>query len=128
MSLLTPKTALETDLAAKDARVLQCAEAAHHLAAVMRNAHAWLWQLPADRLLAILNADVAVTLATFSQNTALGLAANTALDALSLPDFPTRAPVEMGRADITFEGGVFVLIPPPDPESPAEPPAEPPAD
>jgi hypothetical protein len=112
MSLLTAKTLLETDLAAKDARVLQCAEATHHLAAVMRNAHAWLWGLPTARLLAILNADVAVTLATFGQNTAIGLAANAALDALNLPEFPTRAPVEMGRSDIAFNGSAFVLAPP----------------
>ena len=110
--LITNKTPLEIDLAAKDARVLQCAEAAHNLAAVMCNAHEWLWRLPTTRLLAILNADVAVTLATFSQNTALGLAANAALDALSLPEFPTRAPVEIGRADITFDGTAFVLVPP----------------
>ena len=115
MNLLTAKTVLETDLAAKDARVLQCAEATHHLAAVMRNAHAWLWGLPTARLLAILNADVAVTLATFGQNTALGMAANAALDALDLPEFPTRAPVEMGRAGITFDGKAFVLAPPPKP-------------
>ena len=112
MSLITPKTPLESDLAAKDVRVLQCAEATHHLAAVMGNAHEWLWKLPTARLLAILNADVAVTLATFSQNTALGQAANAALDAVNLPEFPTRAPVEMGRADITFSGTAFVPPPP----------------
>jgi hypothetical protein len=95
----------------------------------MRNAHEWLWKLPTDRLLAILNADVAVTLDTFAQNTALGLAANAALDALSLPEFPTRAPVEMGRNDITFDGTAFVFVPPPQEHSVAPvPPAEPPAD
>ena len=129
MSLITPKTPLEADLAAKDVRVLQCAEATHHLAAVMRNAHEWLWKLPTDRLLAILNADVAVTLDTFAQNTALGLAANAALDALDLPAFPTRAPVEMGRADIVFDGTAFVFVPPlPEHLTAPEPPAGPPAD
>ena len=129
MSLITPKTPLEADLAAKDVRVLQCAEATHHLAAVMRNAHEWLWKLPTARLLAILNADVAVTLATFAQNTALGLAANAALDALNLTDFPTRAPVEIGRSDITFDGTAFVFVPPPQEHSVAPVPlAEPPAD
>ena len=129
MNLLTPKTPLESDLAAKDVRVLQCAEATHHLAAVMRNAHEWLWKLPTARLLAILNADVAVTLDTFAQNTALGLAANAALDALNLTDFPTRAPVEIGRSDITFDGTAFVFVPPPQEHSVAPVPlAEPPAD
>lgn len=121
MNLLTQKSNLENDLAAKDARVLQCAEAAHHLAAIMRNAHAWLWALPTDRLLALLNADVAVTLATFSQNHALSLAANAALDALALPEFPNRAPVEGGRADIEFDGEsqTFVLLSPGAPDLPA---------
>lgn len=129
MNLLTPKTPLENDLAAKDARVMECAEAAHHLAATLRNAHAWLWGLPTDRLLAVLNADMAVTLATFAQNTALGLAANAALDAMDLPQFPTRAPVEIGRTDITFDGTAFVLLPPPpEPTQEPEPVQEPPAD
>ena len=121
MPIITPKTTLESDLSTKDDRVLQCAEATHHLAAVMRNAHEWLWRLPTDRLLAILNADVAVTLETFAQNTALGLAANAALDALSLPEFPSRAPVEMGRSDITFDGAAFVLAPSPEDPIPASP-------
>ena len=126
MNLITPKTPLEADLAAKDVRVLQCAEATHHLAAIMRNAHEWLWRLPTDRLLAILNADVAVTLATFAANTALGTAVNASLDALKLPQFPTRAPVEPGRPDITFDGTAFVLVPPPKstPEAPVGPPAD----
>lgn len=122
MKLLTPKSTLETDLAEKDALVRQCAEAVNHLAAVMSNAHAWLWSLPTDRLLALLNADVSVTLATFSQNTALGLAANAALGALSLPEFPTRAPVEPGRADIVFDGTQFALVEQqPDPQSAPDP-------
>lgn len=121
MNLLTQKTPLDLDLSAKDARVLQCAEAAHHLAATLCNSHAWLWRLPTERLLAVLNADVAVTLATFAQNTALGLAANAALDAVSLPDFPARAPVEMGRSDLTFDGSTFALVPTEQPEPPADP-------
>lgn len=130
MNLLTPKSQADLDLAAKDARVLQCAEATHHLAAVMRNAHAWLWDLPTDRLLALLNADVAVTLATFAQNTALGVAANAALDAVASPEFPNRAPVTIGRDDIQFVDGQFVYVPPPpspdpEPEHEAEPQPDP---
>ena len=37
MPLLTPKTELEKDLAAKDDSVLRAAEAASHLAAVLKN-------------------------------------------------------------------------------------------
>jgi len=122
MPIITKKTQLQSDLAAKDAQVLQCAEAAHNLAAVMRNAHRWLWDLPDDRLLAILNADAAVTSDTFAQNTALGLAVNAALDALDMPEFPGRAPVTQGRSDLSVVKGRFVIVPPV-----AEPPVETPA-
>ena len=116
MNLLTPKTTLQADLAAKDLRVLECAEATHNLAAVMRNAHEWLWTLPNERLLAVLNDDVARTLDTFAQNTALGTAANTALDALDLPQFKGRSPVVLGRADVSFDGTAFFIV---EPEKPA---------
>jgi hypothetical protein len=111
MSLLTPKTTLQADLSAKDARVLQCAEAAHHLASMLRNSNAWLWGLPPVRLLAILNADVASTQATFAANSALGAAVNSALDTADLPEFPTRAPVAIGRADLLFDGNEFSILP-----------------
>ena len=111
MNLLTQKTPLELDLAAKDAHIRHCAEAAHNQAAKLRDAHAWLWELPTERLLALLNADVPKTLATFAANTALGTIVNASLDAAGLPEFATRAPVETGRADITFNGTAFALVP-----------------
>lgn len=115
MTLLTPKTTLETDLADKDASVIRCAEAAHHLAAVLRNENVRFWSVPTARLLAVLNHDVATTLATFAANTAAGSAVNAILDQLDDPRFPTRAPTEPGRADIVFDGTQFVHIPDPSP-------------
>lgn len=117
-SIIAQKTVLQLDLAAKDSRISDVAEAANNLASVMRNAHAWLWGLPTDRLLSMLNADVEATLATFAQNTALGLATNAALDAANIlgddgdPKFAQRAPVSCGRADISFdfEARLFVHI------------------
>jgi hypothetical protein len=74
------------------------------------------WSRPTDRLLAVLNDNVTVTLATFAANTALGAVVNASLDAINLLQFPVRAPVEPGRTDITFDGTQFVYVPP-DPES-----------
>lgn len=116
MTLLTPRTQLDLDLADKDASVIRCAEAAHHLAAVLRNENARFWSVPTDRLLAVLNHDVAVTLATFAANTEAGTAVNAILDQLADPRFPTRAPTEPGRSDIVFQDDAFVFVPPPPPE------------
>ena len=109
--LLTPKSPLDLDLAAKDLCILEVAEATHHLASTIRNANARFWELPTGRLLDLLNANVPLTLATFAANTALGTAVNASLDELALPQFPTRAPVQPGRADIIFDGTAFILKP-----------------
>ena len=108
--LTTPRTQLETDLAAKDESIMRCAEAAHHLAAVLTNENRRFWSMPTDRLLAILNHSVPVTLATFAANTDAGTAINTILDQVADPRFPARAPVEPGRADIRFDGGAFIFV------------------
>lgn len=119
-----PTTQLEADLLAKDALVIRAAEATHYLASVLGSVHQAFWSQPTDRLLAVLNADIPATLATFAANTALGTACNNSLDAIDLPQFATRAPLEAGRADIIYDGTQFVYVAPPAPEPPAE---EPPA-
>jgi hypothetical protein len=111
-----PSTQLEADLLAKDALVLQAGEATHHLASTLASTNASFWSIPTDRLLAILNADLPSTLATFEANTALGLQVNASLDALAVPRFSTRAPVTAGRSDIVFDGASFVYVAPPEPE------------
>lgn len=130
MTLLTPRTQLDLDLADKDASVIRCAEAAHHLAAVLRNENVRFWSVPTDRLLAVLNHDVAVTLATFAANTAAGSAVNAILDQLADPRFPARAPVEPGRSDIVYQDGAFVFAQPAPQDPVIEPviPTEPPQD
>ena len=123
--LIPPKSQLALDLAADETSVATAAEALHHAAATLRNIHAAFWARPTDRLLAALNADVSATLARFAANTAAGTAINAALDAADLrdangtPSFPTRAPVTVGRADITFDGTAFVMVSPV-PEPPAD--------
>ena len=123
MSIIRQLTEAEADLAAKESLVLQAGEATHHLAAVLASTNARFWQLPTDRLLAVLNADVPATLATFQANKVLGMAVNASLDALAVPQFAHRAPVEPCRSDIVFNGTAFVYVAPPEPEPPAEEPA-----
>ena len=126
MSIIRQLTTAEADLTAKEALVLQAGEATHHLASVLATTNRGFWSLPTDRLLAVLNADVASTIATFQANTALGTMVNASLDALAVPRFTCRAPVEPGRTDIVFDGTAFVYVAPPEPEPEPEP--EPPAE
>jgi len=132
MSIIRQLTEAEADLAAKEALVLQVGEATHHNATVLAATNRVFWSLPTDRLLAVLNADVAATIATFQANTFLGTAVNASLDALNVRDsngnevFTRRAPVEPGRTDIVFNGTAFVYVAPPEPEPEPEP--EPPAE
>lgn len=116
MSLIQPKTQLQLDEAADEAAVIEIAEAAHNLAAKMRDAHSRFWARPTERLLAALNENVPATLARFAGNTALGTAVNAALDAVGLPQFATRAPVTMGREDVTFDGTAFKVVEATDPQ------------
>ena len=108
MQLIRPTT----DLDIKDAFILQAAEATHHLASVLVSTNERFWSFPTDRLLAVLNADVDATLATFEANSELAAAVNASLDALNLPQFSRRAPTT-GRADIVFDGVQFVYVAPP---------------
>ena len=111
-SILHTKTKSEQDLALKDSLVLQVAEATHHLAVTLKNTNEQFWALPTDRLLAVLNADVISTLNTFAANAGIGQAVNDSLDAVGLPQYPTRAPLLMGRQDIKLDdNGSFVLVP-----------------
>lgn len=109
-SILKPLSETEQDLALKDSLVLRVAEATHHLASTLKSTNDQFWSLPTDRLLAVLNADVQSTLATFAANAGIGLAVNDLLDALNLFSYPVRAPLLMGRSDIQLVDGIFVLV------------------
>ena len=110
MSIIRQLTIAEADLAAKEQLVLQAGEATHHLASTLATTNQQFWSLPTDRLLAVLNADIPATLATFAANTALGVQVNASLDALAVPRFATRAPVTAGRSDIIFDGTSFIQV------------------
>lgn len=116
MPIIRQLTEAEADLQVKESLILQAGEATHHLASVMAATNQRFWQLPIERLITVLNADVPATLATFAANTALGQQVNTSLDALGVPQFNSRAPVEPGRSDVTFDGTQFVYVPSAEPE------------
>lgn len=123
MPLTIQKTQLEKDLAEKDAGVIRAATALHHAATVLKTENSRFWAVPTDRLLALLNADLALTIATFTANTTAGTAINALLDAVAAPELSNRAPVEPGRTDVVFDGTAFVYVAPPvepEPEPPAE--------
>lgn len=113
--ILTQRTQLEADLLDRDASILRGAEALHHAAAVMRSEHSRFWAMPTERMLAVLNNDVSMTLELFQANTQAAQAINAVLDMLNHPGFAGRAPTETGRADIVFQDGAFVHIPAPEP-------------
>lgn len=106
---MPPLIAPPTDLTFRDDLILRAAEATHHLASTLLAAHEEYWSLPTERLLAVLNDDVAATLETFALNTSIAQAINASLDSINLPQFPKRAPTTTGRADIVFNGTEFVL-------------------
>jgi len=106
MPLFTERTQLDSDLAFKDSLILKALEAANHAAITLREAYNQFYALPADRLEAVLNADLQRTLAMFVGNTALGQAVNASLDAAEFGS--TRAPVEL-PAHVNFNGTAFVV-------------------
>ena len=112
MSLLHQLSQLESDLTEKDAILREAGEATHYLADVLTRDNARFWALPTDRLLAVLNEDVARTLATFEANTLLAQQVNASLDTLGVAEFSKRAPVVPGRSDIVYNGEVFVFVAP----------------
>ena len=111
MSIIRQLTQLESDLQKKDSMVLQAAYAVDQVARTLSETHQTLSQLPTERLLALLNYDVASTLATLEANNTIGAAVNASLDELNYPLFTTRAPIDVGFPDITFDGNSFITSP-----------------
>jgi hypothetical protein len=106
MPLFTERTQLENDLAFKDSLILRALEAANHSALTLRQCYDQFYELPTERLCAVINHSIPATLEMFSGNTAFGQAVHTALDSA---EFGTvRATVEL-PSNITFDGNQFVV-------------------
>jgi hypothetical protein len=71
------------------------AEAAHHLAGVLRAGWERYWQRSPETILAEMADDLSNTLAIYQLNTQAGTAVNALLDALDDDRFTARAPVAM---------------------------------
>lgn len=120
MSITRQLTQLESDQSWLDSLILRKAEAMHHFTAVSTAVNAEFWSLEDSRLLALLNSDIARSMAILENDAAVNVPVNAGLELVGLPQFATRAPVTKGREDIGFADGAFFIIPPP----PVDPPAE----
>jgi hypothetical protein len=110
-----------------DSAALAGAEAAHHLATVLRTQWTGFWQRDPAIVLADIQADLPKTLAIFALNTQAAEAINALLDAISDPRFQRRAPTTL-PAHWSFDGTAFSYDPPviedPEEESPMPDPEE----
>lgn len=120
MAIIGKLSEAEKDLLSFDRLIKQAAAAAHYAVIVDAAAYEECWSLPIERLLPMLNHNVARTLAVFAARRELCLALNASLDALDDEDFPRRAEILPGRTDIAFDGKQFIHVPPVDSEDPAE--------
>jgi hypothetical protein len=93
------------------------AEAAHHLAGVLRAGWEKYWQRSPETILAEMESDLANTLAIFQLNTQAGTAVNALLDALADDRFTARAPVALPDG-WAFYGTSFTFTPPAQPTEP----------
>jgi len=86
------------------------AEAAHHLAGVLRSGWERYWQRSPETILAEMDDDLPNTLAIFTLNTQAGTAVNALLDALDDDRFTARAPVALPDG-WAFDGTAFAFTP-----------------
>ena len=114
MSIIPILTQTEQDIADKNELILQVAESANSMAAIIASVVTKFFELPTARLLAVLNADVAASISTFELCGILAGASNQALIALNLSKFSNRAPESRLRADIQFDKTTmkFIELPP----------------
>jgi hypothetical protein len=102
-----------------DSAALAGAEAAHHLATVLRVQWNAFWLRDPATVIADIEADLPKTLAIFALNTQAATAVNALLNAVNDPRFANRAPDEL-PANWTFNGTAFAYSAP-EPLAPEEP-------
>jgi len=78
-----------------DQGVIAGAEAAHHLASVLRSQWSAFWNRSPEVILSELNADPSRSATIFGLNSQAAGAVNALLDAIASDRFPTRAPNSM---------------------------------
>mgnify|MGYP003633514837 FL=1 len=116
MSSLHTPTDTEKRRADRESLVYAAAEASHNLASVLKSCHSRFWTAEPVQLAADLNDNPAAALAMMGGNVMLGAAVNAQLDALNLPQYPSRAPLEIGENFTFTQEGVFIYTAPPEQE------------
>ena len=106
---LVPQTQLEQDISAISRAASGTTYYGQLLVTALNNAHSAVWQLPDDRLVAVLNhlKEPAVT-GLVQLQSATAIALNQSLDAAG--DTGPRALVQPGR-EFSWDGGSVVLVP-----------------
>lgn len=110
----TPQpTQAERDRQELYASVRQSAQDLAQAASRAKQAHERFWAKSPERILAVLNHDVAYSLEVFAKTTATAEALNPLLAGFG-PRFPVRVPAERGRLEIVFnaETNKFELVEP----------------
>ncbi len=112
------KTQLQKDIERFNAGILRVAEVTNHAVAKVNAEHEWIWTLPDDRLIALLNADPKRLLVLSSIKDDLGAGMNDALNKLNVRRYTNRAKLGFGRSDVIFnkETRLFEIVPPEEPE------------
>lgn len=116
--IIPEKTQEQADLERLDAGILSVAESLNHAAAVLTREHSAIWSLPDARLLSVLNANVARTIAISNAKDEAAAQINALLNKLNIPRYTNRAPLGFGRSDVIFnqETNLFEIVEPADPE------------
>jgi len=94
-----------------DSATLAGAEAAHHMASVLRSQWELFWNRDSEIIFDEIGADLQKTLAIFTLNTQAGTSINALLDAIGDDRFSKRAPVSL-PANWSFDGSTFSYNPP----------------
>lgn len=115
--LVPQQSEAEQDIADFTESIIAVGEALNHTAAVLERERAAFMAMPIERRLAVLNANPARSLAVIQSRIAIGTAINSQLNALNIPRYSNRAPVDTDP-DIEYdaEAGEFVAVPEPEPE------------
>ena len=112
MSYITKPTAKAARKQAREALVLQVAEAVNHLAATLVSVNKQFYSVDSEILVDDLNANLTSSLELMSANAALGTVINDHLDTLALDKYSKRVPLIISDPTISFDGSQFVYTEP----------------
>jgi hypothetical protein len=112
MSYITQPTPTQSRQNARDLLVLRVAEAVNHLASTLVSVNKEFYSVDSEQLVSDLNADLENSLSLMTANLTLGTVVNDHLDALNLPKYTKRVPLEISDPTITMSEEGFVYTEP----------------